>query len=322
MPEAERGVTGAHISVVLPTMGTVGRPGDPEHIVATARTAEQLGFDGVWTGDHIRHPRPMMESLVALCFAAAHTQRIAVEWSVLLIALRRLPVIAKQIATLACFAPGRVGVGIGVGGEYAEEWQLVGVPRAERGQRTDVAVAQLSAALGGTDVTFPGLGPVRLDPVPPMPVPLFFGGRRPAALLRAARYGDGWTGWLHSPGSFRAIRESLQGRRAELGRSGPFSYGIQVPVLFSRPGERTSVILPRDSQRYAVTGGPDEVVGRLREYWDAGADHFRLNIFDISPSLDQLKILGSEVLPELRSWHRHLPKGVRHDRGVAYRPGF
>jgi len=295
-----------HVSVVLPTIGTIGHPGDPGHIVATARAAEQLGFDGVWAGDHIHHPRALMESLVALCFAAAHTERIAVEWSVLQIAMRRLPLIAKQIATLACFAPGRVGVGIGVGGGggYPDEWLLVGVPLAERGRRTDVAVAQLRAALEGTDVTFPGLGAVRLDPVPPMPVPLFFGGRRPAALRRAAEYGDGWIGWLHSPSGFKAVRAAVREQRAGFGRSGPFWCGIQVPVLFSPPGKRPEVTLPRDSERYTVTGSPDVVVSRLREYWDAGADRFKLNIFDIAPGLDQLELLGREVLPELRSWRR------------------
>jgi alkanesulfonate monooxygenase SsuD/methylene tetrahydromethanopterin reductase-like flavin-dependent oxidoreductase (luciferase family) len=291
---------GPHVSVVLPVMG----PGDPGHIVATAQAAERLGFDAVWTGDHIYFPRPMMESLVALCFAAARTERITVEWSVLLLAMRRLPVIAKQIASLACFAPGRVGVGIGVGGAYEEEWQLVGVPRAERGQRTDVAVAQLRAALDGTGATFPDLGEVRLDPVPPLRVPMFFGGRRPAALRRAAQHGDGWIGWLHSPSGFRAVREAVTGLRAELGRREPFWHGIQVPVLFPGAAERAEVTLPRDSEKYAVIGSPQEVVGRLREYWDAGADRFKLNIFDIAPGLDQLELLGREVLPELRSWRR------------------
>ena len=295
---------GPHVSVVLPVMGQGGRPGDPGHIVATACAAERFGFDAVWTGDHIRHPRPMLESVVSLCFAAAHTERIAVEWSVLLLAMRRLPVIAKQIATLACFAPGRVGVGIGVGGEYEEEWRLVGVPRAERGPRTDVAVTQLRAALDGTGATFPGLGEVRLDPVPPRPVPLFFGGRRPAALRRAAEHGDGWVGWLHSPRGFGAVRDAVAQQRAELARCGPFWYGIQVPVLFPGAAEREEVTLPRDSQRYAVRGSAAEVATRLREYWDAGADRFKLNIFDTPPGLDQLDLFGREVLPELRSWRR------------------
>jgi len=295
---------GPHVSVILPVMGTDGQPGDPGHIVATAQAAEELGFDAVWTGDHIRLPRPMLESLVALCFAAARTERIGVEWSVLLLAMRRLPVIAKQIASLACFAPGRVGVGIGVGGAYEEEWQLVGVPRTERGRRTDVAVAQLRAALDGTEATFPGLGQVRLDPVPPRPVPLFFGGRRPAALRRAAEHGEGWIGWLHSPAGFHAVREALAGQRAELGRTDAFWSGIQVPVLFSGTPSPAEVTLPRDSGRYAVTGRPAEVIARLREYWEAGADRFKLHVFDAPPGLDQLETLGREVLPELRSWCR------------------
>jgi hypothetical protein len=37
-------MAGPHVSVMLPTAGTIGRPADPGHIVATARAAEQLGF--------------------------------------------------------------------------------------------------------------------------------------------------------------------------------------------------------------------------------------------------------------------------------------
>jgi alkanesulfonate monooxygenase SsuD/methylene tetrahydromethanopterin reductase-like flavin-dependent oxidoreductase (luciferase family) len=53
-----------------------------------------------------------------------------------------------------------------------------------------------------------------------------------------------------------------------------------------------------------VTGSPGDVVSRLREYWEAGADRFKLSIFDTAPGLDQLEVLGREVLPELRSWRR------------------
>jgi hypothetical protein len=53
-----------------------------------------------------------------------------------------------------------------------------------------------------------------------------------------------------------------------------------------------------------VTGSPGDVVSRLREYWDAGANRFKLSIVDTAPGLDQLEVLGREVLPELRSWRR------------------
>jgi hypothetical protein len=37
-------MAGPHVSVMLPTAGTIGHPADPGHIVATTRAAEQLGF--------------------------------------------------------------------------------------------------------------------------------------------------------------------------------------------------------------------------------------------------------------------------------------
>jgi alkanesulfonate monooxygenase SsuD/methylene tetrahydromethanopterin reductase-like flavin-dependent oxidoreductase (luciferase family) len=97
------------------------------------------------------------------------------------------------------------------------------------------------------------------------------------------------------------VREAVRQQRADLGRSGPFWYGIQVPVLFSRAGQRCDVMMPRDSERYAITGSTADVVSRLREYWRAGADRFKVNIVDTAPGLDQLEVLGREVLPELRS---------------------
>jgi alkanesulfonate monooxygenase SsuD/methylene tetrahydromethanopterin reductase-like flavin-dependent oxidoreductase (luciferase family) len=123
-------------------------------------------------------------------------------------------------------------------------------------------------------------------------------------VVGAADRGDGWIGWLHSASGFGAVREALREQRADLGRSGPFWYGIQVPALFSGPGARAEVTLPRDSGRYTVTGSPGDVVSRLREYWDAGADRFKLSIVDTAPGLYQLELLGREVLPELRSWQR------------------
>ena len=96
----------------------------------------------------------------------------------------------------------------------------------------------------------------------------------------------------------------MRQHRADLGRSGPFWYGIQVPVLFSRTRQRSDSTMPRDSERYAITGSPGDVISRLHEYWCAGADRFKVNIVDTTPRLDQLEVLGREVLPELRSWRQ------------------
>jgi alkanesulfonate monooxygenase SsuD/methylene tetrahydromethanopterin reductase-like flavin-dependent oxidoreductase (luciferase family) len=36
----------------------------PDRAVTTARRAEAAGFDGVYLGDHLLHPHPMLESVV------------------------------------------------------------------------------------------------------------------------------------------------------------------------------------------------------------------------------------------------------------------
>ncbi len=293
-----------HVSVGLPTAGSPGQDADPANVTAAAAAAERLGFDAVWLGDHVLHPQPMLDSLVCLSLAAASTTSIGLEISVLQLALRPLPIIAKQVATLACYAPGRVTVGVGIGGEYAAEWAICGVPRADRGRRTDIAAAQLRRVLRGQPIEIDGMGEQRLDPTPTEEVPLFFGGRKPGAMRRAAELGDGWVGWLHSPTGFRGMRESLSELRQ--GNDAPFWFGIQVPVHLTTVGEDSeSMSFPAPTERYRLVGSPADLVAGLRPYVDAGADRIKLSLLTTGPeALTQIEALGCDVLPALHSWDR------------------
>src|SRR5439155_5680249 len=138
----------SHLGLMLPgVLDAQGQGGD--RIVSTAALAERAGFDGVYVGDHILHPRAMLESIVSLSFAAAVTTRVSVGPCVMLVALRRTAVLAKQLATLDVLSHGRLRLGIGVGGEYPEEWQASGVPTDRRGALTDQVVTQLRELLDG-----------------------------------------------------------------------------------------------------------------------------------------------------------------------------
>jgi alkanesulfonate monooxygenase SsuD/methylene tetrahydromethanopterin reductase-like flavin-dependent oxidoreductase (luciferase family) len=83
----------------------------PDRVVAAARRAEATGFDGVYLGDHLLHPHPMLESIVTLSVVAAVTERISLGPCVMLFGLRHPVVLAKQLGTLAAFASGRLRVG-------------------------------------------------------------------------------------------------------------------------------------------------------------------------------------------------------------------
>lgn len=126
-----------------------------------------------------------------LSFAAARTSRIKIGTAVYQLPLRPTAVAAKQIATLASLSGGRLLLGLGICGEWPDEWAAAGVSPKERGARMEEGLPLLRRLLRGETVdfegrfhTFPG---IRITPPPP-PVPLLVAGRAPPALRRAAKW--------------------------------------------------------------------------------------------------------------------------------------
>ena len=62
------------IGVLLPTFDPM-RVGAPSQLLAAARQAENLGFDGIWAGDHLQCPAPGLDAIAALAACAAVTER-------------------------------------------------------------------------------------------------------------------------------------------------------------------------------------------------------------------------------------------------------
>jgi alkanesulfonate monooxygenase SsuD/methylene tetrahydromethanopterin reductase-like flavin-dependent oxidoreductase (luciferase family) len=194
--------------VLLPTFDPLRAGGMPQ-VTEAARLAEEAGFDAIWVGDHLACPAPVLDSVACLAAAAAVTRDIDLGFSVLLLGLRQPAWAAKQIATLQHLSHGRLQLGVGVGGEFAEEFVAAGVPVKGRGARLDAALDVLPDLLTGRSV--PALEPA-LDRVPP----LLIGGRGEAALHRAARVGDAWLPMWLTPGALarraRRLRELAAAR--------------------------------------------------------------------------------------------------------------
>lgn len=123
-------------SVALPTccegLGfPVGLMGDGSAFIRLARTAEALGYDGIWGNDHLLTPRFLRESgdaapsfydpLIVLAHVAAATQHLRLGTAVLALPLRDPLTLAKQAATLDVLSAGRLSLGLGVGA-YPEEF--------------------------------------------------------------------------------------------------------------------------------------------------------------------------------------------------------
>jgi len=198
---------------------------------------------------------------------------------------------------------------VGVGGEYPPEFEAVGVPLAERGQRMESVLRSvrslLSEGLERHDVTIAPGAPG---------IPFLLAGWKEPALRRAAALGDGWIGYLLSPDSFSRRRDLLLACRAELGRADePFPTGMLVPIhVGSAAGAHSEAAIAwgkltnapaRLPDRLFAAGSPGEVVEQLHRYWEAGCTEFMLGPADQGRGyLDQVELLATEILPRLKEF--------------------
>ena len=265
-------------------------------------------------GDHPLHPRGLLEAVVTLSAVAATTSRISIGTCVMLVALRDPLWLAKQLGTLAAFAPGRLRIGIGLGGEYPAEFAAAGVPLAERGRRAEEVLAEVRDLLAGRARPAPGADgmDVGIDPVPGEDVPILLAGWKEVALRRAARIGDGWIGYLLSPDSFTRRRDQLLQYRTEAGGK-QFITGMLLPVhpdeasdAHSRAGAAWKRLTGANAtfpERLFVAGHPDSIVEQLHTYWQRGCTEMVLSLVDMGePFAEQLQMLCDKVLPRVRSF--------------------
>jgi len=140
-----------------------------------------------------------------------------------LVPLRHPVPVARQLATIGQIAPGRLTLGVGIGGEDRHAIEVCGVDPKTRGRRMDECLQILRQLADGTPVTFDGqffsLKDALIAPAPSPRIPLIVGGRSDAAVNRAARLGDGWLGIWVSPASSQrlgATEATGRGRQTEL----------------------------------------------------------------------------------------------------------
>jgi alkanesulfonate monooxygenase SsuD/methylene tetrahydromethanopterin reductase-like flavin-dependent oxidoreductase (luciferase family) len=227
--------------------------------------------------------------------------------------------LAKMSAALDELSGGRFHLGVGAGGEFPAEFAAAGVPHAERGARTDEALALVSRLFAGGPVTFEGrwarLDGLALDPPPSRPggPPLWIGGRSPASTRRAGRWGRVWMPYMVRPSQ---LADGLAAARAEAATIGRSSESIEGSVFcfitIDDDGERArrvavevvSAIYQQDFSRrldYLVAGTARDCAARLREYEAAGAASVQLTLACAPEREDaMLGVLARELLPLLR----------------------
>ena len=235
----------------------LGDLADPHAIVRLAVAAEAAGWDGVSTWDSlgVSMGSPAPDPFVALAAVASATARVQLILSVVALPRHRPQLVAQSAATLDRWSNGRFILGIGAGGDPGD-FELFGEPFETAGRlaRMDEGLELVDAFLRGGPVSHEGpayvvrdvsvVGPRSVQEPRP---PIWFGGMKPAALRRAARW-DGWVGFatsetgddmVLSPEGFGAMVRRINEEREAIGRAvEPFEM-----ALFGRsePGQQDLV---------------------------------------------------------------------------------
>ncbi|MBC2865009.1 TIGR03619 family F420-dependent LLM class oxidoreductase [Streptomyces mexicanus] len=240
---------------MIPKIGLNYVPLHHSLLVEGGRLAEQLGFEGVWLGEHIitpfeddsrypgeklpfTHDSPFLEPLVVLGALAVTTRRLRLGTGVLMAPVRDPFLTARELATVDALSDGRLDVGLGLGWSR-EEYAILGRDWHKRGKRMDEFVHVLRALFDpdvcefhGELLDMPKMGFAPRSPQGLRP-PLHLGGHTPRALQRAALLGDGWYGGSAAVKDAAQYVDTITRHRLDAGLSME-GYQFSV-VLLHRP---------------------------------------------------------------------------------------
>lgn len=277
----------------------------PDEMAAVARACEDAGFFYVAVCDHTFIPERLAgamgatwyDTVATLGWLAGVTSTIHLLSHVYVAALRHPLRSAKEFATIDRLSDGRVICGIGAG-HVREEFDLMGPAFEQRGGAADEAVSALTRALAEPGPTLEGprwpatgvvLGP---RPVQSPRPPVWIGGSSPAALRRAARFGDGWL--PQSLGADPELLGTLRRLRRELRDDAPIDVGGLSEFLFvgSPP---SGLELPRGT----VAGPADRLAESLRPFAEAGVGQVQVRFAarSVEELCDQIAAFGADVAP-------------------------
>jgi alkanesulfonate monooxygenase SsuD/methylene tetrahydromethanopterin reductase-like flavin-dependent oxidoreductase (luciferase family) len=272
---------------------------DLERSKALLRLADQAGLDHVMVGDHVTWRNGGgFDGLIHATAALVAQPRLEVHLGLYLLPLRHPVLVARQIADIARLAPGRLVLGVGVGGDDRHEIEACGVDPRSRGRRTDESLPILRSLLRGDTVDVHGeffeLDDVAIRPTPSPPVPVMVGGRSDAALRRVAALGDGWLGLWASPRRFAEAVSQVDEYAAKIGRTISWTHGIVIWTGFGADESQARRYLEevmRDwygvpfeqFERWSPLGPPGAAADLVRAYIEAGACRITLAAHAATP---------------------------------------
>ncbi|MBI4308516.1 MAG: LLM class F420-dependent oxidoreductase [Chloroflexi bacterium] len=290
-------------------------------VLRFAQTAERLGFDILFVGDHVvfperiascypydpggRHPAEnvpnYVEALTLLTYVAGATSSIRLSPSVLILPYRHPVLTAKIIASLDFLTRGRVILGVGAGW-MREEFEALGAPSYEqRGAITDEVLEIFKVLWTQERPRFKGrffhFDEMRFTPKPwqkPHP-PIWVGGNTRPAMRRTARAGQGWFPVHLTPEELLPLMQKFRALVVAEGRDpAAFDICLGVALEFARTSQPLNV--PED---VIGKGHAQQMVEELHTLARMGVTAVRFDFLtqDVDARLEAMQRFAKEVRP-------------------------
>jgi probable F420-dependent oxidoreductase len=279
----------------------------PETIEAAADVAERLGWEAVWTTDHVLIDHSAagadyhinFDAIETLAWVGARHPTVRLGTSVIVVPQRNAVVLAKELASLDALSRGRVIAGVGVGWNRVEFGNLGMSDRfGVRGAYVDETIALWRHLWSGSTEPFRGrfhqIKDFVFGPLPSQgaALPIVVGGRADAALTRAGRVGDGYHASATGPAALAPRIPVIRAAAEAAGRPMP-ALSARVRVAFNEPGVAAGV------RAYAMRGTAEEVAAEVKAFADLGIEHLALFFEADSPEafVRAAERFAAEVVP-------------------------
>jgi probable F420-dependent oxidoreductase len=268
--------------IALPNFTDVA---SPDAIEAAAAVAERLGWDAVWTTDHVlvdrgkqaEDYRTNYDAIQVLAWVGARHPSVRLGTSVIVVPQRNAVVLAKELASLDALSGGRVVAGVGVGWNAREFANIGSADRFPvRGAYLSETIALWRHLWSGSTDPFRGrfhqFENFVFGPLPPQgaALPIWIGGRSDPALRRAGRLADGYHASATSPEAYAQRLPVIRAAAEDAGRPMP-ALSARVRVQFG----------PATDTFYAMRGSAADVAAEVGKFAALGVEDLALSFVDI-----------------------------------------
>ena len=290
-----------------------------------AQRAEEMGIECVLAGDHLVLPtegtdqypytadgsfqrpddEPFLETMTLLGFLAACTNSIRLGSTVIILPYRNPVVQAKMFASLDVLTGGRMICGVGVGW-LEKEFEILGVPYAERGPMTDEYLEIFKVLWTQPEPEYHGkfyqIDGIQFYPKPVQKphIPIWVGGHTRRALRRTAKYGDCWHTTRQTPDF---VAQNLPYLRREIEKAGrdpsTVSISLKRSLHFTDIGMGEGAGLRTGG---TVIGTTQEVIDDVHYCRELGIDQltYDFRVDGLDQCVRVMEHLADRVLPVAR----------------------